>query len=212
MPRRPPETGHLLPLRAGERHHRRRPGPGCCCRHSPDACKVVAPAAAGPRRPCPPPGGHPQVWQKRYAGPVPPSPPRPVQQHLHLQVPSDLAVPLGAVFRTERGRMRNEWFPTSKAEYLTSMRLRRLGIRPDDIGERDRAYFPLPPVIKVVPTQTPMPIWTPPPPTLKPEPQPEPKRETLLEPAPKPEPPKPVLKPLTVPCPPPTAARRHANR
>lgn len=141
-------------------------------------------------------------------------PPRPVRTSIS-RFRADLAAPLGAVFRTERGRMRNEWFPTGKAEYLTWMRLRALRIGPDDIGERDRAYFPLPPVIEVVPTPTPtpMPIWTPPPPPppppLKPEPQPRPKREILLAPAPKPDPvPKPVLEPLTVPPPPPLVAAR----
>lgn len=224
MPRRPPETGHLLPLRSGEHHHRRRPGPGCCRRHSPNACKVVASAAAGPRCPCPPPGGHSQVWQERYAGLIPPPIPSSSSTSIS-RFRAHLAVPLGAIFRTERGRMRNEWFPTSKAEYLTSMRLRALDIKPDDIGERDRAYFPLPPVIEVVPTPMPMPTWTPTPtptpmptptytlapkPTYTQAPAPKPKRaaqpqskpKALLKPTPKPEPiPKPVVEPLTVPLP-----------
>ncbi|KAK0628128.1 hypothetical protein B0T17DRAFT_588338 [Bombardia bombarda] len=45
-----------------------------------------------------------------------------------------------AIFRIERGRMRNEWFPNKKAEYITSTRFRELGLTRQDVGERDRSY------------------------------------------------------------------------
>ncbi|KAK4105958.1 hypothetical protein N658DRAFT_490564 [Parathielavia hyrcaniae] len=45
-----------------------------------------------------------------------------------------------AVFRIERGRMRNEWYPKKKAEYMTAARFRELGLTRDDIGERDVAF------------------------------------------------------------------------
>ncbi|KUI60452.1 hypothetical protein VP1G_07641 [Cytospora mali] len=46
----------------------------------------------------------------------------------------------GAIFRTERGRMRNMWYPTKKAEYMTTARLQQLGLSKTDIGERDPMY------------------------------------------------------------------------
>ncbi|KAK1828199.1 hypothetical protein QBC39DRAFT_359733 [Podospora conica] len=98
----------------------------------------------------------------------------------------------GAIFKTERGRMRNEWFPMSKAEYLTPMRLSELGIQPDDIGEPDRAYFPLPSVVEVeaVPTPTPTPPKPTPTPlfasnpksTPTPTPKPKPKQKAKAKP------------------------------
>ncbi len=36
--------------------------------------------------------------------------------------------------------MRNEWFPHSKAEYMTALRLHELGLTRGDIGERDTAF------------------------------------------------------------------------
>ncbi len=36
--------------------------------------------------------------------------------------------------------MRNEWFPHNKAEYMTALRLRELGLTRGDIGERDTAF------------------------------------------------------------------------
>ena len=45
-----------------------------------------------------------------------------------------------SIFRVERGRMRNEWFPHNKAEYMTALRLRELGLTRGDIGERDTAF------------------------------------------------------------------------
>ncbi|KAK4245625.1 alcohol acetyltransferase-domain-containing protein [Corynascus novoguineensis] len=45
-----------------------------------------------------------------------------------------------AVFRIERGRMRNQWFPHKRAEYMTPARFRELGLTRDDIGERDALY------------------------------------------------------------------------
>ncbi|ROW11455.1 hypothetical protein VMCG_01514 [Cytospora schulzeri] len=46
----------------------------------------------------------------------------------------------GSIFRTERGRMRNIWYPTKKAEYVTASRLQQLGLTKNDIGERDPMY------------------------------------------------------------------------
>ncbi|KAA8631856.1 hypothetical protein SMACR_12605 [Sordaria macrospora] len=45
-----------------------------------------------------------------------------------------------AIFRTERGRMRNEWFPKNKAEYMTPARFQELGLTRDAIGEVDRTF------------------------------------------------------------------------
>ncbi|KAM7197662.1 hypothetical protein V8F20_006552 [Naviculisporaceae sp. PSN 640] len=45
-----------------------------------------------------------------------------------------------AVFRTERGRMRNQWYPAGKAEYMTRQRFQELGLAEDDVGERDRTF------------------------------------------------------------------------
>ncbi|AEO54222.1 hypothetical protein MYCTH_2115071 [Thermothelomyces thermophilus ATCC 42464] len=45
-----------------------------------------------------------------------------------------------AVFRIERGRMRNQWFPHKRAEYMTPSRFRELGLTRDDIGERDTTF------------------------------------------------------------------------
>jgi hypothetical protein len=60
--------------------------------------------------------------------------------------PSSYANPgkTDAIFRVERGRMRNLWYPTKKAEYMTSTRFSELNLsRREDVGERDpmfRAY------------------------------------------------------------------------
>ncbi|KAK0633339.1 hypothetical protein B0T14DRAFT_506502 [Immersiella caudata] len=48
-----------------------------------------------------------------------------------------------AIFRVERGRMRNQWYPTKKAEYMTPQRFQELGLTKKDIGERDRGFMPL---------------------------------------------------------------------
>ena len=48
-----------------------------------------------------------------------------------------------AIFRTERGRMRNEWFPKNKAEYMTPARFQELGLTRDAIGEVDRTFVVL---------------------------------------------------------------------
>ncbi|KAK3695210.1 hypothetical protein B0T22DRAFT_97390 [Podospora appendiculata] len=45
-----------------------------------------------------------------------------------------------AIFRVERGRMRNEWYPRKKAEYMTATRFQELGLTREDIGDRDRGY------------------------------------------------------------------------
>jgi hypothetical protein len=45
-----------------------------------------------------------------------------------------------SVFRIERGRMRNEWFPAMKAEYMTASRFRELGLTREDIGDRDTTF------------------------------------------------------------------------
>ncbi|KAM7211440.1 hypothetical protein V8F06_013171 [Rhypophila decipiens] len=48
-----------------------------------------------------------------------------------------------AVFRTERGRMRNQWYPANKAEYMTRQRFQELGLTEEDVGDRDRAFAAL---------------------------------------------------------------------
>ncbi|KAK3899077.1 hypothetical protein C8A05DRAFT_18431 [Staphylotrichum tortipilum] len=45
-----------------------------------------------------------------------------------------------AIFRTERSRMRYQWFPSRKAEYMTALRWRELGLTRDNIGERDPVF------------------------------------------------------------------------
>jgi hypothetical protein len=45
-----------------------------------------------------------------------------------------------SVFRVERGRMRNVWYPRKMAEYMTPTRFRELGLTKDDIGERDTLF------------------------------------------------------------------------
>ncbi|KAK3362830.1 hypothetical protein B0T25DRAFT_575513 [Lasiosphaeria hispida] len=54
-----------------------------------------------------------------------------------------------AVFRVERGRMRNEWFPSKKAEYMTAVRFQELGLTRGDIGDRDRGFVTFVPEVPV---------------------------------------------------------------
>ncbi|TPX17485.1 uncharacterized protein E0L32_003128 [Thyridium curvatum] len=46
-----------------------------------------------------------------------------------------------AIFRIDRGRMRNLWYPSGKAEYMTATRFSELGLsRGEAIGERDPMF------------------------------------------------------------------------
>ena len=45
-----------------------------------------------------------------------------------------------SIFRIERGRMRNEWFPSKRAEYMTASRFQELGLTRGDIGDRDTSF------------------------------------------------------------------------
>ncbi|KAK0730569.1 hypothetical protein B0H67DRAFT_639057 [Lasiosphaeris hirsuta] len=66
-----------------------------------------------------------------------------------------------AVFRVERGRMRNEWFPSKKAEYMTAARFQELGLTRNDIGDRDRGFatfMPEVPVFKILEPVQPTPV------------------------------------------------------
>ncbi len=45
-----------------------------------------------------------------------------------------------AIFRTERGRMRNLWFPEKRAEYMTPRRFLELGLTRDAVGQRDPTF------------------------------------------------------------------------
>ncbi|KAH8905566.1 hypothetical protein BR93DRAFT_980182 [Coniochaeta sp. PMI_546] len=46
-----------------------------------------------------------------------------------------------AIFRVDRGRMRNLWYPKNKAEYMTAQRFAELGLsRKDDVGEREHDF------------------------------------------------------------------------
>ncbi|KAL2020161.1 hypothetical protein VTK56DRAFT_8685 [Thermocarpiscus australiensis] len=45
-----------------------------------------------------------------------------------------------SIFRVERGRMRNEWFPNKQAEYMTAARFCELGLSRNDIGDRDPTF------------------------------------------------------------------------
>lgn len=52
----------------------------------------------------------------------------------------DLLHSADAIFRAERGRMRNEWYPRKMAEYMTAARFRELGLPRTAIGERDATF------------------------------------------------------------------------
>ncbi|KAB5580771.1 hypothetical protein GE09DRAFT_1213209 [Coniochaeta sp. 2T2.1] len=46
-----------------------------------------------------------------------------------------------AIFRVDRGRMRNLWYPKNKAEYMTVQRFAELGLsRKSDVGEREHDF------------------------------------------------------------------------
>ncbi|KAL1874390.1 hypothetical protein VTK73DRAFT_363 [Phialemonium thermophilum] len=45
-----------------------------------------------------------------------------------------------AILPVSRSRMRNQWFPAGKAEYMTPTRLQGLGLTRKDVGERDLAF------------------------------------------------------------------------
>ena len=47
---------------------------------------------------------------------------------------------IDTIFRVDRGRMRNIWYPNKQAEYMTSTRFDQLGLDPDDMGERDPLF------------------------------------------------------------------------
>lgn len=61
--------------------------------------------------------------------------PTPVQSILNAR-PS----PTGSIFRIERGIMRNIWYPTKKAEFMTDTRMKQLGLTKNDVGERDPMF------------------------------------------------------------------------
>jgi len=43
-----------------------------------------------------------------------------------------------SIFRVDRGRMRNLWYPKHKAEYMTAQRFAELGLsKKHDVGERE---------------------------------------------------------------------------
>ncbi|KAK3394622.1 hypothetical protein B0H63DRAFT_461458 [Podospora didyma] len=84
---------------------------------------------------------------------------RPVDQGVTVRLLEDIPK-FGrkeAIFRVERGRMRNEWFPRKKAEYMTAARFQELGISKADIGERDRSFVIFKPVAEE-PAAAPKPV------------------------------------------------------
>ncbi|KLU83629.1 hypothetical protein MAPG_02682 [Magnaporthiopsis poae ATCC 64411] len=48
--------------------------------------------------------------------------------------------PKHSIFLAPRGRMRNMWYPSRKAEYMTAARFAELGLTRDAIGERDPLF------------------------------------------------------------------------
>ncbi|EJT72798.1 hypothetical protein GGTG_09653 [Gaeumannomyces tritici R3-111a-1] len=48
--------------------------------------------------------------------------------------------PKNSIFLAPRGRMRNMWYPSRKAEYMTTARFAELGLTRDAIGERDPLF------------------------------------------------------------------------
>ncbi|KAG8164684.1 hypothetical protein KVR01_004959 [Diaporthe batatas] len=46
----------------------------------------------------------------------------------------------GSIFRIQRGIMRNLWYPTKKAEFMTDTRMKQLGLTKDDVGQRDPMF------------------------------------------------------------------------
>ncbi|KAL8322205.1 hypothetical protein RB593_004304 [Gaeumannomyces tritici] len=48
--------------------------------------------------------------------------------------------PTDSIFLAPRGRMRNMWYPSRKAEYMTTARFAELGLTRDAIGERDPLF------------------------------------------------------------------------
>ncbi|KAK0737713.1 hypothetical protein B0T21DRAFT_287480 [Apiosordaria backusii] len=60
-----------------------------------------------------------------------------------------------AIFRVERGRMRNVWFPQRMAVYMTPARFKKLGLSPKtDVGEKDPTFVDMP-VLEKLPTPEP---------------------------------------------------------
>ncbi|KAK1757566.1 hypothetical protein QBC47DRAFT_376380 [Echria macrotheca] len=66
-----------------------------------------------------------------------------------------------AIFKVARGRMRNEWYPNNKAEYMTKTRFQELGLSRQDVGERDpsfgESHIPELPVEPEIPALNPSP-------------------------------------------------------
>lgn len=58
----------------------------------------------------------------------------------HQNANTRVQTPVGSIFRTDRGRMRNHFFPNRKAEYMTTARFAELGLSKRDIGERDYTF------------------------------------------------------------------------
>jgi len=44
--------------------------------------------------------------------------------------------------------MRNQWYPSNKAEYMTAARFQELGLTRDDVGERDTTFGTAEPVLE----------------------------------------------------------------
>lgn len=81
--------------------------------------------------------GRHEIWQRRCA----------IAFHRYtplFQAPSKVQLltshPPGAIFRASAGMMRNDFYPTSKAEYMTRERFQELGLTMADIGMRDTAF------------------------------------------------------------------------
>ncbi|KAJ9157360.1 hypothetical protein NKR23_g736 [Pleurostoma richardsiae] len=67
---------------------------------------------------------------------------RPVDQGVLVRLLEDIPKfgRKNSIFRTERGRMRNSWFPQKQAEYMTAARFAELGLTKDAIGARDPLF------------------------------------------------------------------------
>lgn len=117
------------PIRLQHHHHHNMECFPLAVLPAPDSQQVKTPLRRGRDRTVA--GGHPTIRAKGsvIASPLFP-PPR-----------QNLTQPTDAIFRVDRGRMRNLWYPKHKAEYMTAQRFAELGLsRKNDVGEREHDF------------------------------------------------------------------------
>lgn len=116
------------PIRFQQHHHRMECFP-LAVLPAPDSQQVETPLRRGRDRTVT--GGYPAIWAKGSAIAYP-----------YFPLPrQNLTQPTDAIFRVDRGRMRNLWYPKHKAEYMTAQRFAELGLsRKNDVGEREHDF------------------------------------------------------------------------